>query len=480
MTQHPRILREDQARTVAAIQQALVDNDSVLATAPTGAGKCHPAGTLILLHDGSVKDVMHIKSGDRLMGPDSRPRTVLTTTPGYGPIVKITPSTGEPWRCNTHHVLTLVRTGDPNPSLHADDQRRVLTDISIGDYLKRSQRWRHIHQLIKSGPLQFEEPDSAHQRRTMPPYILGVLLGHHDLTHRTTPAEANNHEIFAQLERYTSNAALHRRPPTHRPTRVFSSSPNDTTDACLPAINRHCAGDQFIPQPYRTAPQADRLELLAGLIDTNARTDDIGLRVRVKIPTLRPRRHVCSTFARHDGPHITPGQRPRRVLARQHHRPSPHHTLPSSRAESAAPQPAKRPAAFRLHHHAGRPSEILRFHPRRRREIPARQLHRHAQHGHVLRHHPPGSPARPPLRRDRPPRRAAQAECERHPHTDRRGTGRRLARPPGMGLAHSSHHPRHTAVPHRVTARRRIYPASSRSTRPTMRLPRAGSTPSDS
>ena len=276
MTQNPRILREDQARTVAAIQQALVENDSVLATAPTGAGKCHPAGTLILLHDGSVRDVMHIKSGDRLMGPDSRPRTVLTTTPGYGPIVKITPHAGEPWRCNTHHVLTLVRTRNRNPSLRAGDQPTDLTDISVDDYLKRSQRWRHIHQLIKSGPLQFEEPDSAHQLRTMPPYVLGVLLGHHDLAHRTTPAEATNREIVAQLEPYNSSAGLHRHPPTHRPTRVFSKWPNDTTDACQPAINRHCAGDQFIPQPYRTAPQADRLELLAGLIDTNGRTDESG------------------------------------------------------------------------------------------------------------------------------------------------------------------------------------------------------------
>lgn len=50
-----------------------------LVSLPTG---CHAKGTGILMFDGRVKNVEDIKVGDLLMGPDSRPRTVLSLTRG--------------------------------------------------------------------------------------------------------------------------------------------------------------------------------------------------------------------------------------------------------------------------------------------------------------------------------------------------------------------------------------------------------------
>ena len=216
MTPAPRTLRDDQARTVSAIQQALVANDSVLATAPTGAGKCHPAGTLLLMYDGTVKDVAHIRTADRLMGPDSRPKTVLSTSAGYGPIVKIVPKRGEPWRCNDQHILTLADSRRPDCAARDRVHPANLTDISVTDYLHKPPAWRRAHQLVRAGPIEFQEPDARRDERSIHPYVLGADI-------------ASQHADAVQ--------------PTPR-----------------------------IPHPYRTAPRDQRTQLLAGLIDRHGQS----------------------------------------------------------------------------------------------------------------------------------------------------------------------------------------------------------------
>ena len=53
-----------------------------------------------MMFDGSIKLVQNIKVGDLLMGDDSKPRKVLSTTIGYGGLRKITPTKGDAWVCN--------------------------------------------------------------------------------------------------------------------------------------------------------------------------------------------------------------------------------------------------------------------------------------------------------------------------------------------------------------------------------------------
>ena len=48
---------------------------------PTG---CHAAGEKLLMADGETKEVESINIGDKLMGPDGTPRTVLYKKEGTG------------------------------------------------------------------------------------------------------------------------------------------------------------------------------------------------------------------------------------------------------------------------------------------------------------------------------------------------------------------------------------------------------------
>lgn len=76
----------------------------------------------VMMWDGRKKKCKDVVQGDWLMGPDGLPRTVKTTSTGFGPLYKIIPtgskgdenvegsSQGNPWICNDVHVMTLKYT----------------------------------------------------------------------------------------------------------------------------------------------------------------------------------------------------------------------------------------------------------------------------------------------------------------------------------------------------------------------------------
>ena len=58
------------------------NGDNIFLTGAGGVGKCLGFGTEIIMYDGSIERVENIKPGDILMGDDSEPRKVLSTTNG--------------------------------------------------------------------------------------------------------------------------------------------------------------------------------------------------------------------------------------------------------------------------------------------------------------------------------------------------------------------------------------------------------------
>ena len=62
--------------------EALPERGAFLIQMATGLGKCFAPDTQILMFDGTVKKVQDIKFGDAVMGPDSRPRIVLSLAHG--------------------------------------------------------------------------------------------------------------------------------------------------------------------------------------------------------------------------------------------------------------------------------------------------------------------------------------------------------------------------------------------------------------
>ena len=80
---------------------------NVLAVMPTGGGKCSAADTPNLMFNGLIKRSDEIKVGDKLMGPDSKPRVVKSISRGREEMFKLTPVKGDSYTFNRSHILTL-------------------------------------------------------------------------------------------------------------------------------------------------------------------------------------------------------------------------------------------------------------------------------------------------------------------------------------------------------------------------------------
>lgn len=102
------------------------------------SGKCMAFGTPVLMHDGSVKPVQHVRVGDALMGDDGGPRLVLSLARGIDDMVTLRPRRpGYPEVTVTaDHVLCLQHThwrgkGRVRRFMGADD----TVEMTVREYM---------------------------------------------------------------------------------------------------------------------------------------------------------------------------------------------------------------------------------------------------------------------------------------------------------------------------------------------------------
>ena len=273
-------LRPYQREAVETIASRLKKNPTALLQAPTGSGKCLAPGTPVLLYDGRVAPVENLKIGDRLMGPDSLPREIVSLASGREEMFQIVPNKGAPFAVNSSHVLSLRITGmgRGKAALGPGGERHKAGDIvnvSVADYLKGTKTFRHVAKGYRAGAVAFPWPE---RELPIPPYILGVWLG--DGTSNSSEICNVDHEVLKAWRDYAvminhvcSLVECKGRVPIHRIKHAYDrkgvntrSHPNKSRHALFQlnlTLNKH------IPQIYKTASVNDRLELLAGIIDTD-------------------------------------------------------------------------------------------------------------------------------------------------------------------------------------------------------------------
>lgn len=72
-----------------------------------GAGKCFELDTPIMMYNGTTRRVQDIQVGDKVMGDDSTPRTVMSLGRGQDYMYSITNTKGESYTVNSEHILCL-------------------------------------------------------------------------------------------------------------------------------------------------------------------------------------------------------------------------------------------------------------------------------------------------------------------------------------------------------------------------------------
>lgn len=256
------------------LKEAVQDHKNIIFSGGTG---CHEKGTKILMADGSVKNVEEIEVGERVMGPDGKARNVLSLHRGRDKMYRVTPLKGESFVVNGGHMLSLKRTHNLK-----DKREGEVIDISVNDYLSSPLGFKRLYKLYSSNAI--EEFESPVKELPIPPYILGVLLGDAVMTEKAglvlcNPDKEIHHEYFMWAEEHNwvarfKNLKNKRRCPylslnvNKDGKRGRSRQEYIAPLKELGLFGCH-SGDKFIPKLYKKAKYSDRLELLAGILDTD-------------------------------------------------------------------------------------------------------------------------------------------------------------------------------------------------------------------
>jgi hypothetical protein len=250
---------------------SLLKGDMTVLMSPSNIGKCHGIDTPIMLANGAIRKVQDIVIGDELMGPDGKPRKVLSTTKGFGPLFKIKPNAGgEDFVCNDAHVLSL-KVSENSYNYKKGD----VHNIPLNEYQKKSKNYKKLHKLWRA-QLDFKKQDLP-----LDPYILGLWLGD----------GSSDRASFTSMDKTLSDAwsnwvisngdevAVYSKEDNR--ASIYSAVANKNVDKKGKSRGDYCVksnlllaqlglkNNKHIPHKYLTSSRNQRLELLAGIIDTD-------------------------------------------------------------------------------------------------------------------------------------------------------------------------------------------------------------------
>lgn len=224
-----------------------------------GAGKCFRKGTEVILYDGNIIKVEDVKVGDELLGPDGECRIVLSLSSGRSELFEINPVKGDTFYVNSQHVLPLKFKH------HKSEEDYKYT---VKDYLELSEWRKGRLKLYRSDCLGFN-----FNAVPIDPYFIGCWLG--DGTNANQDITNMDDDIINYLEELANTFGMKLTKVDKEGTEAkrcsisngnIGGKPNTVLDI-LRELN--LINNKHIPYIYKINDVDSRLDLLAGLIDTD-------------------------------------------------------------------------------------------------------------------------------------------------------------------------------------------------------------------
>jgi superfamily II DNA or RNA helicase len=245
--------------------------------APTGGGKCLGIDTPVLMANGDTKKVQDVVAGDQLLGPDGLPRNVLSVTSGREMLYRVTPKKGDSYVVNASHILSLKKIPGSD-GLILSDGFHVLKDDDIVnvnvEVLSRSNLTaRHVLKGWRSDAIATFGRDDD-EDRSLPAYILGAWLGDGTQGRASiSKPECNMVKAWREYGRTFGMDCINQNAVDDEacPTWLLTNG-HDGHSFNLIQTQLEMAGvlnSRHIPDAYKFGPLSVRLELLAGLIDSD-------------------------------------------------------------------------------------------------------------------------------------------------------------------------------------------------------------------
>ncbi len=281
--------------------------NGILLYGVNGVGKCQSRDTPILMYDGTIKMVQDIQIGELLMGDDSTPRKVLSTTTGIDEMYKISNKKGDTYTVNSKHILCLKssysfsiadrkdrksyslkwfcvmekRLKSKSLSYKNRDKEQVLKEIqiikkekqklskyfeiSVENYLKLPKSYHGFLSGYKVG-VEFPEKEVD-----IDPYIIGLWLG--DGNSRN-PAITNQDAcilkyLSVKIKEYDCYLQYDR-DYTYRFNSLKPMGRHLENNFILKNLRKYnLLKNKHIPHIYKCNSRENRLKLLAGLLDSD-------------------------------------------------------------------------------------------------------------------------------------------------------------------------------------------------------------------
>lgn len=246
-----------------------------------GLGKCHGKGTMILMYDCSVKAVEDIQVGDKIMGDDGTPRTVLSLARGTDEMYKVTLKNGDSFTCNSAHILSCEMSNH-----YREHKTGEIVNIPITEYMKLPEYAKsNCFKAYKRG-LEFEHKDVKFD-----PYIYGVWLGDGCSKELKFTINDRDTEIVECLYKWAESNCLNVRTVEEKrgckTYCLYKTTENNQPYFERSFVKKAAKGGKHIFKDYLVNDRQTRLQVLAGLLDTDGYLVDNCYEIVTKFSRLR-------------------------------------------------------------------------------------------------------------------------------------------------------------------------------------------------
>lgn len=238
-------------------------NQNICVQATAG---CLGINTSILMYDGSIKMVQEIEIGDEVMGIDSTKRIVISINSGKSQLYRVIPVKGDSWICNDKHIMTVH---SESLATKAKKHKHISPLIDIDLKTLQKQKKQTISRggvksnNISNYRLQRFGVDFEKKQTEIDPYIMGLWLG--DGQSGGSSIYTVDQPIIDYLLQSAPESII-RQDKTCQTVYLKQKTQlqKNIYYSVFSKIKK-----KFIPQNYLINDKENRLQLLAGLIDSD-------------------------------------------------------------------------------------------------------------------------------------------------------------------------------------------------------------------
>jgi len=236
-------------------------------------GLCFSPETEVRMYDLSIKKIKDINVGDFVMGSSGNAEEVINTMSGKEEMFKISQTFGDDYTVSKNHIMYLNDRYKSNKLINP--RKCLVQDV---DNLCKSNR-REIYG-ISNECLIFKKNNDILE---VEPYFLGIWIGDGDCNSPSISAHDNSKELIDYIYEYSERLGMYVSKyetsyKCHRygiirqfgGNRIHKKDTVNNPNYLSQSLrNLGIFSNKRIPTKYQKASVKDRLDLLAGLLDTD-------------------------------------------------------------------------------------------------------------------------------------------------------------------------------------------------------------------